>query len=135
MNDRWFGAFWLCVFSWLLYTLREKRFETAAFPGALLIILIILCLILIFRKGHNEKYDFRHLRAVLLYGGLTVAYALLLPHIGFILSTTAFLSIFLICLKYPLKPWWIVLISAVVAFLLWLLFAKGFSVRLPEILF
>lgn len=135
LNDRWFGALFLVIFGYLGYTLRGKSFQTLAFPGALLIVLMLLCIVLIVRGGHKEKYDFTHLRAILLYGGLLVAYVLLMPHIGFILSTTAFLSAFLLLQRYPMKPWWIVLFSAAITLTLWLLFAKGFGVRLPEILF
>ena len=76
-----------------------------------------------------------YLRLVLLYGGLLVAYVLLLPVIGFILSTVVFLSAFLFLQHYPMKPWWILTFSAVTALVLYFLFAWGFRVRLPEILF
>ena len=99
------------------------------------IVRLVLCLLLIFRKGHEEKYDFSGISQVLIYGGLFVLYVWLMPYIGFILSTTGFLAAFLILQKYPMKQRWILLFSLIIALVLWLLFAKGFGVRLPEILF
>lgn len=129
------GLAGLAAFSFLLFTLRGKSFQARAFPTALLVLLLFLCLVLIVRKDRGGVYDFSSLLQVLLYGGLLLVYVVLMPYIGFILSTAAFLSAFLILQKYPMKKYWIVLFSLATAAALWLLFAKGFGVRLPEILF
>ena len=134
MKDRQLGIVGLAAFTCLLFTLRDKSFQAKALPTALLVILIALCIVFIFRK-QRESYDLTYLRHVLLYGGLLVAYVLLLPVIGFIISTVAFLSAFLFFQRYPMKPWWILSFSAITALVLYFLFAWGFRVRLPEILF
>ena len=135
LRDRHLGIVGLVLCGGLLYTLKNKSFQAKAFPIALLLILMVLCLLLIFRQGHEEKYDFSGISQVLIYGGLFVLYVWLMPYIGFILSTTGFLAAFLILQKYPMKQRWILLFSLIIALVLWLLFAKGFGVRLPEILF
>ena len=129
------GILGLMFFIPLLWSLREKSFQAKAFPTALLIILIAMCLLFIFRKGFDKKYDFSGIKQVLLYGGLFLIYVVILPHIGFIISTTAFISAFLILQKYPMKKLFIFIFSLAITMTLWLLFAKGFGVRLPEILF
>lgn len=102
----------------------------------LLIILMILCVVLILRREHNKKtYDFSALKGVAIYVALFALYVVVLPHIGFIISTTLFITVFLLLQRYPLPKYRILLLSAVVAVSGYLLFAKGFGVRLPEILF
>lgn len=134
LKDRQVGLAGLFALGFLLYTLRDRSFQAKAFPTALLAILAVLCVIMIFRK-EGESYDFAYLGQVALYGGLLILYVLLLPRIGFILSTSGFLAGFLFLQKYPTKPWWIVLFSIITALVLYFLFARGFRVRLPEILF
>lgn len=134
LKDRQLGIIGLVVFLFLLGTLWDRSFQARALPTVVLAILIVLSITMICRK-QQERYDFTYLRHVLLYGGLIIIYVILLPLIGFVISTSGFLAAFLFLQKYPMKPWKIILFAICTSFVFYALFAWGFQVRLPEILF
>ncbi|WP_448522845.1 tripartite tricarboxylate transporter TctB family protein [Pseudothermotoga sp.] len=103
--------------------------------GLLVTFVGLVMLIQSFRSGQEEHkpalkrgdYAVRVLIAV----SLCVGYALMFNRLGFVISTFAFLSVFLMFLN-GLKKW---LLSASVAFLytigVWYLFEKIFLINLP----
>jgi len=134
MKDRVLGIISIIASSLLMFSLWEKRIEAKVFPLILLIVLILLSIVLIIRKGQKE-YDFKKLDQVFMNFLITSIYIFVLPYIGFVVSTTCFVSIFIIINKYPIKMIVAVILSLFMSLFLWFIFVKLFGITLPEILF
>ncbi|KUO69406.1 MAG: hypothetical protein APF77_14175 [Clostridia bacterium BRH_c25] len=134
MRDRIVGIICILTSLFLLFSLREKAFEAKAFPTALLVIFIILSIMLVIDKK-KEKHEFHNLKSVLLNCLLFFAYIFMMPHIGFIISTTCFISLFIIISKYSMKKTTVIIMSLLVSMIIWFIFSYLFGISLPEILF
>ncbi|MEA4848358.1 MAG: tripartite tricarboxylate transporter TctB family protein [Clostridiaceae bacterium] len=134
MKDRTMGIISVLVSLFLLFSLRGKAFEAKAFPVALLIVLAILSILLIFDKK-KKTYEFKSLYKVLLYYLLFFVYVAVMPYIGFIISTTCFMCLFIIMSKYDINKVMAAVLSLLTALITWFIFSHLFGISLPEILF
>ena len=130
---------------YLYFTLRlEKRgFSTGeigpeVYPIVLSVCFFILSFLLLGRgtisRAKSAKKEFstwnRELFRTLLSLGLMVGYIILLPQIGFLMSTPAFLILFIILYKVP--KWWIAIATAGgTTLVIYVVFWKLFNTRLP----
>lgn len=134
MKDRIVGITSILISLFLLFSLKGKAFEAVAFPAALLIIMVLLSIILIFDKK-KEEYKFSNFKDVLLNYLLFIAYIVVMPYVGFIISTTCFISLFIIMSKYKMKKIMVIIMSLLVSLITWFIFSYLFGISLPEILF
>ena len=88
--DRITGIILILLSCFLLWSLRKLSFEAAAFPVVLFAILIFLSFFLIFGRWKG-RYTFENGRHVIVGALVMIAYGLLLPVIGFPISTGAML--------------------------------------------
>ncbi len=133
-KDRTLGIISIFVALLLLFSIKEKNFETKAFPVALLISFSVLSILLIIGKK-RKTYKLKNLDKVILYYLLFFAYVVVIPYIGFIIATTCFMSLFIIMSKYMIKKIMVLVISLVVSLMTWYIFSVLFGISLPEILF
>jgi len=134
MKDKTIGILSILVSAFLLFSLRGNTLQTTLFPTMLLIVFVVLGIALIFGKG-KETYKFSNFRTVLLIYIVFVIYIVVLPHLGFIISTALFIGLFLVLTKYKTSKLGFVLIPIAVSLSIWFVFAYLFKVSLPEILF
>lgn len=134
MKDRLVGIISILISLFLLFSLTGKAFEAKVFPVALLVVLIILSVLLILDKK-KKTYEFKSLDKVLLYYFLFFIYIVTMPYIGFVISTTCFMSLFIIISKYNMKKYMVVLMSLMISLVIWFIFSYLFGISLPEILF
>lgn len=134
MKDKIIGILSILVSVFLLFSLRGNTLQTTLFPGILLIAFMALGIALIFGKG-KETYKFGNFRTVALTYIIFAAYIVILPHLGFIISTTLFIGLFLVLNKYKTSTLGFILIPIAVSLSIWFVFAYLFKVSLPEILF
>lgn len=112
----------------------EWKLSPYLFPLAISIMLFFLSISLILegrRKGSEERKVVNHYMEMLLYILICFIYYLLLPFVGFLISTAAFL-IFTFRLL-GLKKWpLIILLSVIATLFVYVLFALTLHVMLPK---
>jgi len=133
-KDRTLGIICILFALLLLFSIREKSFETKAFPVALLISFSVLSILLVIGKK-KKTYELKSLDKVILYYLLFFAYIVVIPYIGFIIATTCFMGSFIIISKYKMKKIMVLIVSLVVSLTTWYIFSVLFGISLPEILF
>ncbi|MBV1758342.1 MAG: tripartite tricarboxylate transporter TctB family protein [Dethiosulfatibacter sp.] len=134
MRNRITGLVSILISVFLIFTLREKNFETQLFPVVALSILIVLSIILVFQK-EQKIFEFEKIGTIAKFFALTVVYIMVLPHLGFIISTTCFISTFIIISKYEMKKIVVILYALLVSLILWFVFSYLFGIAIPEVLF
>jgi hypothetical protein len=134
MKDRIIGLISILLSIFLLLSLKEKTFEAKAFPTVLLLILIALSIMLVFDKK-KETYKFENFKSILLNCILFLGYILVIPYVGFIISSTCFISLFIIINNYSMKKITVIIMSLLVSLIIWFIFSYLFGISLPEVLF
>lgn len=129
--DRAIAGIFMGVSLLLLYTLRTAPLKSALFPGVVLLVLIGLSLIIIIRKVKERKDLFVNFKDVIIEFLLFGLYIILLPRIGFIIATVAFLIVSLFVLGYKGSKLKIIIISTLVALCIYFIFANFLHVNLP----
>lgn len=134
MKDKTIGILSILVSAFLLFSLRGNTLQTTLFPTILLVVFIVLGIALIFDRGKGA-YKFGNFRTVLLIYIIFAIYIVILPYLGFIISTALFIGLFLVLTKYKTSKLGFVLIPIAISLSIWFVFAYLFKVSLPEILF
>lgn len=105
---------------------------TAAFPRIVAVLLGLLALGLLVRPDKGSLLPSRdRLPRVVAIMALTAAYGILLPTLGFLAVTTAFMVVALLIMGVR-RPVPLLLVTLGVTFGLYYLFAEGLSVFLPS---
>jgi len=129
--DRAIAGIFIVVSLLLLYTLRTAPLKSALFPGVVLLVLIGLSLTIIIRKVKERKDLFVNFKDVIIVFLLFGLYIILLPRIGFLITTVAFLIVSLFVLGYKGSKLKIIIISTLVALCIYFIFANFLHVNLP----
>ena len=132
-------AFTLYYFSTILHSPWEAQVN-AFFVGAILLALVLVLLIKLGRELASGEADLRigaliepvsvaPKRLILL--ALAVGYAVLVPWLGFTLTTFAFLSAAMLVLNEGRRAGFVLGLAATLALVGWLLFIVAFQTRFP----
>jgi len=141
-NNRISSLILLGIFGYFLYESRKFSPFGALFPRTIVYILGVLSLILFvlsfFKKSENKMFEESReiYLPVLTASILVIAWVVLIPHIGFFITSIAFFSLITVFLdKKVKKPWIMVkrlLMTCGLVAGFYLFFAKVMQVPFPE---
>lgn len=131
MSDKKVGFVTLIASLLLFYSLKEIPEKPRLFPVVLLISLSAASIALVVRKSPVSCISFRESAFTVGHYLLFLGYVLVLPFLGFFISTTAYLTLAIIFLKYRHPAYVSGLLALTISFLLKLFFASFFGVSLP----
>ncbi len=122
MLDRIVGIVLISMSVFLLWSLRTAPFEAASFPSALFVLLIGLSLALIIKTKPQSKSPFENIKDVGVGAFFVIAYILILPKIGFIITTMVFLFVSMNISGYKASQLKKILLSSSITFCAYVVF-------------